>query len=192
MRGYVSCVLGCPYEGAVAPETVAAVARRLLDETGCFEVSLGDTIGAGTPLATGAMLRALLDPPAAGGAAAVRAERLAVHFHDTHGCALANILVALQHGIATVDAAAGGLGGCPYAPGAAGNVATEDVVRMLDGMGIASGVDLDALLDAIELIDAELPRPAGASAVVSKTAAALRARRRKQQQQHEELEEQQA
>ena len=174
LRGYVSTVLGCPYEGAVAPAAVAAAVRRLLD-MGCAEVSLGDTIGAGTPRATAALLRHLVDgdggaPPAA------RPDQLAAHFHDTHGCALANLLVALEFGVATVDAAAGGLGGCPYAPGAAGNVATEDVVHMLDGMGIATGVDLDRLVDAVAVADDALARPPGAG---SKTAAAVRARRQR-------------
>lgn len=133
VRGYVSCALGCPYEGDIVPAAVARVARALLD-MGCYEISLGDTIGTGTPVKTRAMLRAVKDavPPAA----------LAVHFHDTYGQALANILVALEERISVVDSAAGGLGGCPYAKGASGNVATEDVIYMLNGMGIATGVDL--------------------------------------------------
>ena len=139
VRGYVSCVLGCPYEGAVAPAAVAGVAKALA-EMGCAEISLGDTIGVGTPLKARAMVEAVADTaPIA---------RLAVHFHDTHGQALANILAVLELGINTVDAAVAGLGGCPYAPGASGNVATEDVVYMLDGMGIETGVDLAALVAA--------------------------------------------
>ncbi|HMA16687.1 MAG TPA: hydroxymethylglutaryl-CoA lyase, partial [Kiloniellaceae bacterium] len=124
VRGYVSCVLGCPYEGAVPVARVAEVAASL-HAMGCAEVSLGDTIGVGTPLKARAMLEAV--------AARVPLERLAVHFHDTYGQALANILACLELGVATVDAAVAGLGGCPYAKGASGNVATEDVVYMLDG-----------------------------------------------------------
>ena len=133
VRGYVSCVLGCPYEGAIAPQAVVRVARALAD-MGCYEISLGDTIGVGTPVKTRMMLRAVQD--------AVPAAQLAVHFHDTYGQALANILVALEERIAVIDSAAGGLGGCPYAKGASGKDATEDDVYMLNGMGIATGVDL--------------------------------------------------
>lgn len=139
VRGYVSCVLGCPYEGEIAPEAVAKVAKALFD-MGCYEISLGDTIGTGTPVKTRAMLEAVLKD--------VPAENLAVHFHDTYGQALANILVALEEGIAVVDSAAGGLGGCPYAKGATGNVATEDVLYMLKGMGIETGVDLEKVAAA--------------------------------------------
>ncbi|GAC35423.1 hydroxymethylglutaryl-CoA lyase [Paraglaciecola polaris] len=139
VRGYVSCVLGCPYEGDVDPQNVARVAKTLFD-MGCYEISLGDTIGVGTPIATQTMLQAVL--------AVVPKSAVAVHFHDTYGQALANILVALQHGIGIVDSAVAGLGGCPYAKGASGNVATEDVVYMLNGMGIASGVDLTLLARA--------------------------------------------
>ncbi len=139
VRGYVSCVLGCPYEGNIAVDKVAQVASTL-HQMGCYEISLGDTIGVGTPLATENMLRAVFE--------VVPKERLAVHFHDTYGQALANILIALQLGVATVDAAVAGLGGCPYAKGASGNVATEDVVYMLNGMGIDSGVDLPKLASA--------------------------------------------
>jgi len=133
VRGYVSCVLGCPYEGEIAPAAVARVAKALAD-MGCYEISLGDTIGTGTPLKAQAMIRAVAE--------VVPIERLAVHFHDTWGQALANILACLELGVAVVDSAVAGLGGCPYAKGATGNVATEDVVYMLDGMGIATGVDL--------------------------------------------------
>ncbi len=150
VRGYVSCVLGCPYEGAVAPEAVAAVADALL-EMGCVEISLGDTIGVGTPLQAQAMLRAV--------AATVPMARLAVHFHDTYGQALANILACLELGVSVVDSAVAGLGGCPYAKGATGNVATEDVVYMLNGMGIETGVDLAKLATAGRVISAELGRP---------------------------------
>ncbi|GGF31530.1 hydroxymethylglutaryl-CoA lyase [Aliidongia dinghuensis] len=147
VRGYVSCVLGCPYEGDVAPAAVARVSKALFD-MGCYEISLGDTIGVGTPLKARAMLEAV--------AAVVPIERLAVHFHDTWGQALANILACLELGVAVVDSAVAGLGGCPYAKGATGNVATEDVVYMLDGMGIATGVDLLKLAAAGRLITAAI------------------------------------
>jgi hydroxymethylglutaryl-CoA lyase len=149
VRGYVSCVLGCPYEGAVAPAAVAAVAG-LLSAMGCYEISLGDTIGVGTPLQAQAMLRTVAE--------IVPMERLAVHFHDTYGQALANILACLELGVAVIDSAVAGLGGCPYAKGATGNVATEDLVYMLDGMGIETGVDLAALAAAGRLISAALGR----------------------------------
>jgi len=138
VRGYVSCVLGCPYEGEVKPERVAAVAAALF-EMGCYEVSLGDTIGVGTPGRTKAMIEAC--------ARRVPLERLAGHYHDTYGQALANIYASLELGVATFDASVAGLGGCPYAVGASGNVATEDVVYMLHGLGIRTGVDLDRLVD---------------------------------------------
>ena len=149
LRGYVSCVLGCPYEGEVAPSAVAAVAGALA-EMGCAEISLGDTIGVGTPLKAQAMLRAVAEM--------VPMERLAVHFHDTWGQALANILACLELGVSVVDSAVAGLGGCPYAKGATGNVATEDVVYMLDGMGIETGVDLAKLAAAGRAISAALGR----------------------------------
>ena len=149
VRGYISCVLGCPYEGAVAPEAVAAVAGRLA-ELGCYEISLGDTIGVGTPLAA----QAMVDTVAEG----VPRDSLAVHFHDTYGQALANILACLERGVAIVDASVSGLGGCPYAKGATGNVASEDVLYMLDGLGIATGVDLDALAGAGRFIGEVLGR----------------------------------
>ncbi|MDA1116610.1 MAG: hydroxymethylglutaryl-CoA lyase [Proteobacteria bacterium] len=138
LRGYISCVLGCPYEGDVAPEKVAEVARALYD-LGCYEVSLGDTIGTGTPGKTKAMLEAC--------ARRVPVERLAGHYHDTYGQALANIYASMELGVATFDSSVAGLGGCPYAKGASGNVATEDVVYMLDGLGIETGVDLGKLVD---------------------------------------------
>lgn len=150
VRGYISCVLGCPYEGAIAPEAVAEVAGQLY-AMGCREVSLGDTIGVGTPGAVAALLQAV--------SVQVPVDRLAVHFHDTYGQALANIYAALQHGVAVVDSSVAGLGGCPYARGASGNVATEDVLYMLDGLGIATGVDMHRLLEAAEFICQKLGRP---------------------------------
>jgi hydroxymethylglutaryl-CoA lyase len=151
VRGYISCVLGCPYEGDVEPRTVADVSRRLL-ELGCYEISLGDTIGVGTPLLAQAMVDAVAE--------AVPRERLAVHFHDTFGQALANILACLERGIAVVDSSVAGLGGCPYAKGATGNVASEDVLYMLDGMGLETGVDLRTLASAGRYITEILERPA--------------------------------
>jgi isopropylmalate/homocitrate/citramalate synthase len=136
VRGYLSCVLGCPYEGEIAPRAVADVAERLY-RMGCYEISLGDTIGTGTPLKAQRMLGAVAER--------VPLEHLAAHFHDTYGQALANLLAVLQLGVRTVDSSVAGLGGCPYARGASGNVATEDVVYMLSGMGIDTGVDLSAL-----------------------------------------------
>ena len=140
VRGYVSCVTDCPYEGAVAPEFVAEVARALLD-MGCYEVSLGDTIGKGSPESVSAMLESVLSE--------VPAVQVAGHFHDTGGRALQNIMAALALGIRTFDASAGGIGGCPYAPGAQGNVATEAVVGMLDAEGFETGIDPDALAVAV-------------------------------------------
>jgi hydroxymethylglutaryl-CoA lyase len=138
VRGYVSCVLGCPYEGEVAPQRVADVAGELYD-MGCYEISLGDTIGVGTPARTKAMIEAC--------AARVPRDKLAGHYHDTYGQALANIYASLEAGVSTFDASIAGLGGCPYAAGASGNVATEDVVYMLNGLGLSTGVDLDRLVD---------------------------------------------
>jgi hydroxymethylglutaryl-CoA lyase len=152
VRGYVSCVLGCPYEGAVAPEAVRRVARRL-SEMGAYEVSLGDTIGTGTPDRAQDMLRIV--------AQAVPVERLAVHFHDTYGQAVANILASLELGIAVVDSSVAGLGGCPYAKGASGNVASEDVLYLLDGLGITTGVDLEKLAAAGAFISTALGRDSG-------------------------------
>ncbi|WP_305041995.1 hydroxymethylglutaryl-CoA lyase [Geoalkalibacter sp.] len=152
VRGYVSCVLGCPYEGEIAPRQVAAVARRLFD-LGCYEISLGDTIGIGTPAKAQRMVDAV--------AAQVPVERLAVHFHDTYGQALANILAVLERGIGVVDSAISGLGGCPYAQGASGNVASEDLLYMLEGLGIETGVDLSALVAAGRYICEFLGRPSG-------------------------------
>jgi len=150
VRGYVSCVLGCPYEGEVPPARVVEVAAAL-DAMGCAEISLGDTIGVGTPLKARAMVEAV--------AAEVPIERLAVHFHDTYGQALANILACLEAGVATVDAAVAGLGGCPYAKGASGNVASEDVVYLLQGLGIETGIDLERLAAAGAFICEALGRP---------------------------------
>jgi hydroxymethylglutaryl-CoA lyase len=150
VRGYVSCVLGCPYEGAIAPAAVAAVAAAL-HQMGCHEISLGDTIGVGTPGRTRAMLDAV--------AQRVPVGQLAGHFHDTYGQALANVYAALQLGVAVFDASVAGLGGCPYAPGASGNLATEDLLYMLDGLGIETGVRLEGLLAADRYICEALGRP---------------------------------
>ncbi|MCO1334115.1 hydroxymethylglutaryl-CoA lyase [Microbulbifer sp. OS29] len=149
VRGYVSCVLGCPYEGDIDPAKVAEVSAALL-EMGCYEISLGDTIGVGTPEAAKRMLEQVM--------ARVPVEKLAVHFHDTYGQALANIYAALQMGVAVVDSAVAGLGGCPYARGASGNVASEDVLYMLNGLGIETGVDLQLLAEAGNFISEQLRR----------------------------------
>lgn len=147
MRGYVSCALGCPYEGRVDLERVVDIAQRLF-ALGCYEVSLGDTIGVGTPIAARRLIERV--------AQSIPAARIAVHFHDTYGQALANIFACLEMGVAVIDSSIAGLGGCPFAPGAAGNVATEDVVYMLDGCGVETGVDLNKLLDATRFICANL------------------------------------
>ncbi len=139
VRGYVSCVLGCPYEGDIPPEQVAKVAMKLY-QMGCYEISLGDTIGVGTPANVTKMIQAV--------STHVPMDKLAVHFHDTYGQALTNIYAALQMGITTVDSAIAGLGGCPYAQGASGNVATEDVVYMLNGLGIKTSINFNQLLEA--------------------------------------------
>ncbi|ONI14243.1 hypothetical protein PRUPE_4G270500 [Prunus persica] len=159
VRGYVSCAIGCPVEGAIPPSRVAYVAKELYN-MGCFEISLGDTIGVGTPGTVVPMLEAVI--------AVVPVEKLAVHFHDTYGQSLSNILVSLQMGISIVDSSIAGLGGCPYAKGASGNVATEDVVYMLNGLGVKTNVDLAKLLMAGDFISKHLGRPSG-----SKTAVAL-------------------
>ena len=150
VRGYVSCVVGCPYQGDVAPATVAEVAHALY-EMGCYEVSLGDTIGVGTPSSVLAMLEAV--------ARRIPLKFIAGHYHDTYGMAIANIYASLQFGISTFDSSVGGLGGCPYAAGASGNVATEDVVYLLNGLGIDCGVDLDHLVDTAAWISHALGRP---------------------------------
>lgn len=156
VRGYVSCILGCPYEGTMTQDNaqqhfakVKYVSQRLL-EMGCYEVSLGDTIGTGTPKFTEQLLQTLLTD--------IPTEQLAVHFHDTYGQALANILIALQYGISTIDSSIAGLGGCPYAKGASGNVATEDVLYMLQGMGIETGIDLKEVIKIGNLISQKLNR----------------------------------
>jgi len=150
VRGYVSTCFGCPYEGKVKPQSVVEVARRLL-EIGCHEISIGDTIGVGVPSQVTDVMGRLKEAAPAGA--------LAVHFHDTRGTALANVLAALETGIATVDSSAGGLGGCPYAPGASGNLATEDLLYMLHGMGIETGVDLPAVAAASRAIAPRLGHP---------------------------------
>lgn len=152
MRGYLSCVLGCPYEGPVAESKVVDVAQALV-ELGCYEVSLGDTIGVGTPLGARRLLSAV--------AGACGMERLAVHFHDTRGQALANIYACLEAGVSVVDASVAGLGGCPYAQGASGNVATEDLVYLLHGLGIETGIDLKQLVAAGYFICGHLGREPG-------------------------------
>jgi isopropylmalate/homocitrate/citramalate synthase len=150
IRGYISCVLWCPYEGRIEPAAVVRVAERLL-AMGCYEVSLGETIGKGTPGEVQHLIAALTSSLPRG--------KLAVHFHDTYGQALANVFAALELGIATVDASVAGLGGCPYAPGATGNVATEDVLYMLNGLGIGTGIDLSRLVEAGRFISGHLGRP---------------------------------
>jgi isopropylmalate/homocitrate/citramalate synthase len=149
VRGYVSCVVGCPYEGEVDPRKVAEVSEAIYN-LGCYEISLGDTIGVGTPKKVERMLYTVAER--------VPMDMLSVHFHDTHGQALANILTALQCGISGVDSAVSGLGGCPYAHGASGNVATEDVLYMLNGLEVETGVDMDALLNASMYISKALGR----------------------------------
>ncbi len=149
VRGYVSCVVACPYEGPIAPQAVADVARRMLD-MGCYEISLGDTIGVGTPADIARLLDVVLK--------AVPVEKIALHCHDTYGQALANILTSLDYGVGVFDASVGGLGGCPYAPGASGNVATEDVLYMLNGLGIETGVDLGKIVAAAWYISDVLGR----------------------------------
>src|SRR5438552_78818 len=150
IRGYVSTAFGCPYEGDVPPEKVLEVTARLLD-LGCYEVSVGDTIGVGTPMQVQGVIGILLQ--------VIPAQKLAMHFHDTRGTALANTLAALEMGIATFDASSGGLGGCPYAPGASGNLATEDLIYMLDRMAIETGVSLDRLVAASSIVGPYLDHP---------------------------------
>jgi len=163
VRGYISCVLGCPFDGEVKPQAVVEVAQKLW-ELGCYEISLGDTIGVGTPAKARQMLRAV--------SRAVPMTNLAMHFHDTYGQALANLYAGMEEGARVIDSAAGGLGGCPFAPGATGNVATEDVVYMLEGMGIATGVDMTKLLAATNAVSRLLGHPP-----VSRVASALNAKR---------------
>ena len=164
VRGYISCVLGCPYDGETKPQSVVDVAKILWD-LGCYEISLGDTIGVGTPRKAKELLRVV--------AGYVPIAHLAMHFHDTYGQALANLYAGMEEGARVIDSAAGGLGGCPYAPGATGNVATEDVVYMLEGMGIATGVDMAKLVQATNDICALI-----GGAPVSRVAAALNAKKR--------------
>jgi hydroxymethylglutaryl-CoA lyase len=165
VRGYVSCVLGCPYEGDISPQKVAEVAERLY-QSGSYEISLGDTIGIGTPGKTKVLLEAVSHK--------IPLADLAVHFHDTYGQALANIYAAIEMGITSVDSSVAGLGGCPYAKGASGNVATEDVVYLLQGLGLTTGIDLDKLVDAGEYISNFLHRENN-----SKVARAILAKRNK-------------
>lgn len=150
VRGYVSCVLGCPYEGTIKPDSVALVAKKMLD-MGCYEISLGDTIGVGTPGAMKELLQTVSE--------VIPLDKVAVHCHDTYGQALANIYAALQMGVRVVDSSVAGLGGCPYAKGASGNVATEDVIYMMDGLGIDTGVDLKKIISVGHYISAILKRP---------------------------------
>ncbi|MDP3536975.1 MAG: hydroxymethylglutaryl-CoA lyase [Halomonas sp.] len=159
VRGYVSCVLGCPYEGDISPQKVAEVAKALFD-MGCYEISLGDTIGVGTPLAAKRMIEATRQQ--------VPIEHLAAHFHDTYGMALANLYAVLEEGVSVIDAATAGLGGCPYAKGASGNVATEDVLYLLEGLGINTGVDLQAVIDTGYWITNELGRKPSAKVALAK------------------------
>ncbi|KAF2411271.1 hydroxymethylglutaryl-CoA lyase [Pseudomonas antarctica] len=161
VRGYVSCVLGCPYEGDIAPEQVAAVARELY-AMGCYEVSLGDTIGTGTAGATRRLFEVV--------GAQVPRDKLAGHFHDTYGQAIANIYASLLEGVSVFDSSIAGLGGCPYAKGASGNVATEDVVYLLDGLGIDTGIDLAQLIRAGQQISHVLGRPSGSRVAKARNA----------------------
>ncbi|MFG6179574.1 hydroxymethylglutaryl-CoA lyase [Halomonas sp. THAF12] len=158
VRGYVSCVLGCPYEGEIAPAKVAEVAKALFD-MGCYEVSLGDTIGTGTPLKAKRMLEAV--------ARDIPMDKLAAHFHDTYGQALANLYAVLEEGVAVIDSSVAGLGGCPYAKGASGNVASEDVAYLLNGLGIESGIDLDKLAETGHWITQAIGRPNRSKASVA-------------------------
>jgi len=161
VRGYISCAAGCPYEGEVKPRAVAALAEKLY-EMGCYEISLGDTIGVGTPGRIRAMIEAV--------AKKVPTAKLGGHYHDTYGQALANIYASLEAGVRTFDSSVAGLGGCPYAKGATGNVATEDVVYMLDGLGIETGVDLMKVLRTGQFICSELGREPSSKAARAMTA----------------------
>lgn len=158
VRGYVSTVMGCPYDGEIAPSQVATVSRELLD-MGCYEISLGDTIGVGTPLKAKLMLEAV--------SREVPIDQLAAHFHDTYGQALANLYAVVEEGVAVIDASVAGLGGCPYAKGASGNVATEDVLYMLNGLGIETGVDLQKLAQTGHWITAQLGRSSGSKVALA-------------------------
>ncbi|WP_392339915.1 hydroxymethylglutaryl-CoA lyase [Moritella marina] len=165
VRGYISCTLGCPYEGYISINKVAKVAQQL-QQMGCYQISLGDTVGVGTPEATKAMINAVSQY--------VSVDKLAVHFHDTYGQALANIYAALQLGVSVIDSAVAGLGGCPYAQGASGNVASEDVVYMLNGLGIESGVDLSELIAVGNFISDRLKRSNGSKVAQAYPAAQAR------------------
>jgi len=165
IRGYVSCVVGCPYEGQIKPAQVAKVVEKLL-EMGCYEISLGDTIGVGNPNSINLLMHEM--KACVGG----NMDLLAIHCHDTYGMALVNILQALEHGVKIVDSSCAGLGGCPYAKGASGNVATEDVLYLLESLGVKTGVSLEKILDTSEFILSVLNRPA-----VSRVAMALRAKK---------------
>lgn len=158
VRGYVSCVLGCPYEGHIAPEKVAEVAKALY-EMGCYEISLGDTIGVGTPLAAKRMIDATRQQ--------VPIDKLAAHFHDTYGMAIANLYAVMEEGVSVIDAATAGLGGCPYAKGASGNVATEDVLYLLEGLGIETGIDLQSVIDTGDWITRQLGRQPSAKVALA-------------------------
>lgn len=160
IRGYLSCVMGCPYEGDIKPEKVVEVANRILNETGCYEISLGDTVGVGTPIKARNLIELISKD--------IPVEQLAAHFHDTYGQALSNLHAVLECGVSVIDSSVSGLGGCPYAKGASGNVATEDVLYMLQGMGIQTGVDMTRLIEAGEYISEFLGRESG-----SKVARAL-------------------
>ncbi|OMJ20232.1 Hydroxymethylglutaryl-CoA lyase, mitochondrial [Smittium culicis] len=150
IRGYVSCVIACPYEGKISADVVASVSERMYD-LGCYEISLGDTIGVATPDETRNLIRKV--------SSAIPIENLAVHFHDTYGQAIANIYASILEGIRVVDSSVAGLGGCPYAAGASGNVATEDVVYLLEGLGYSTGIDVPALVDTGRWISSQLERP---------------------------------
>lgn len=150
VRGYVSTVMGCPYEGEIAPSKVAEVSKTLF-EMGCYEISLGDTVGVGTPLKAKRMLEAVNQH--------IPMNKLAAHFHDTYGQALANLYAVLEEGIAVIDSSVAGLGGCPYAKGAAGNVASEDVIYLLNGLGIKSGINLEKLAETGDWITQTINRP---------------------------------
>lgn len=158
VRGYVSTVLGCPYDGDIAPTQVAAVCREMLD-MGCYEISLGDTIGVGTPLKAKKMLEAVSKE--------IPMEKLAAHFHDTYGQALANLYAVVEEGLAVIDTSVAGLGGCPYAKGASGNVATEDVLYMLNGLGIETGIDLNKLVATSHWIAGQLGRSNGSKVALA-------------------------
>jgi len=160
VRGYVSCALGCPYEGAIAPQAVVDISRAMA-QMGCAEIAVSDTIGVGTPLQAKNVTARVAD--------AIGLDRVAIHFHDTYGQALANILACLELGVATIDSAVAGLGGCPYAKGATGNVASEDVVYMLHGMGIDTGVDIAKLAAAGALISAALNKPTSSRVARART-----------------------